>query len=122
MSTSSPSKDNLKIKKTHIAETRIVIVAARWNSDITDNLVKGAQNRLSSAGVLKKNIDLFRVPGAFELPLACQKIAQRKSFAVIGDKGISANTYDGIIALGCVIRGGTPHFEYVCNETSRSCS
>tara|TARA_B110000196_G_scaffold120052_1_gene104135 strand:+ start:524 stop:1075 length:552 start_codon:yes stop_codon:yes gene_type:complete len=119
MTKSSPSKDNFKAKKTHTIETRIAIVAARWNSNITDNLVEGAQIVLRNAGVHKKNIDLFRVPGAFELPLACQKIAQKKSAVSVSNESKHTNTYDGIIALGCVIRGGTPHFDYICKETSR---
>lgn len=86
--------------------TRIAIIAARWNSNITDSLLDGAVRALTRHGVAESDMDIFRVPGAFELPLACQKAAK---------KGV----YDAIVALGCVIRGGTPHFEYVCAETTR---
>lgn len=85
---------------------RIAIIAARWNSNITDSLLDGAVRALVRHGIAESDMDVFRVPGAFELPLACQKAAR---------KGI----YDAIVALGCVIRGGTPHFEYVCAETTR---
>ena len=85
---------------------RIAVVVARWNGNITENLLSGAQRALISHGIAESDIDLFRVPGAFELPLACQKMAR-------------TGTYDAIIALGCVIRGGTPHFDYVCSETTR---
>ena len=78
----------------------IAILTTRWNSFITDNLLHGADKALTRNGVPPEQIELVRVPGAFELPIAAQRVAQ------------SAN-YDGIIALGCVIRGGTPHFEYV---------
>ena len=101
MSIFKPSKRSF-----NIGGIRIAIVVSRWNVSITDNLLVGARHGLAENGVGEKDIDLFRVPGAFELPLACQKIAQE-------------GTYDGIIALGCVIRGGTPHFEYVCGETTR---
>jgi len=85
---------------------RIAIIAARWNSSITDSLLDGAVRALARHGIAESDMDVFRVPGAFELPLACQKAAR---------KGI----YDAVVALGCVIRGGTPHFEYVCAETTR---
>jgi len=85
---------------------RIAIIAARWNSNITDSLLDGAVRALTRHGVAESDMDIFRVPGAFELPLACQKAAR---------KGI----YDAVVALGCVIRGGTPHFDYVCAETTR---
>jgi len=85
---------------------RIAIIAARWNSNITDSLLDGAVRALARHGIAESDMDVFRVPGAFELPLACQKAAR---------KGI----YDAVVALGCVIRGGTPHFEYVCAETTR---
>lgn len=85
---------------------RVAIIAARWNSHITDSLLDGAVRAFERHGVVKTDMDVFRVPGAFELPLACQQAAR---------KGV----YDAVVALGCVIRGGTPHFEYVCAETTR---
>jgi 6,7-dimethyl-8-ribityllumazine synthase len=82
------------------ASGRIVILTTRWNSFITDNLLDGATKALTRNGVPEDQIDVVRVPGAFELPMAAQRVLQS------GD-------YVALIALGCVIRGGTPHFEYV---------
>lgn len=84
----------------------IAIVAARFNDFVVDRLVGGAIDYLTRHGLDKDNITLVRVPGAFELPLVCKKLAE-------------ASKYDGIIALGAVIRGGTPHFDYVCSEAAK---
>ncbi|TNE79221.1 MAG: 6,7-dimethyl-8-ribityllumazine synthase [Gammaproteobacteria bacterium] len=89
-----------------IKGARVAIAVARWNSQITESLLQGAQRALARHGVAEQDIGVFRVPGAFELPLACSKLAQ-------------TGRYDAVIALGCVIRGGTPHFEYVSGETTR---
>lgn len=78
----------------------IAILVTRWNSFITDNLLAGALRALGRNEVTEKQITVVYVPGAFELPLTAQKLAQ-------------TGKYVAIIALGCVIRGGTPHFEYV---------
>lgn len=78
----------------------IAILVTRWNSFITDNLLAGALRALERNGIAESQISVVRVPGAFELPLTAQKVAQTGDFAAI-------------VALGCVIRGGTPHFEYV---------
>lgn len=85
---------------------RFAIVVARWNSDITENLLAGALRALKRHGISGNAVQVYRVPGAFELPLAANKIAQ-------------SGKVDAVITLGCVIRGGTPHFEYVCAETTR---
>ncbi|MEZ5530329.1 MAG: 6,7-dimethyl-8-ribityllumazine synthase [Porticoccaceae bacterium] len=85
---------------------RVAIAVARWNSQITDSLLQGAELALSRHGISAQDVEVFRVPGAFELPLACSKLAQ-------------SGRFDAVIALGCVIRGGTPHFEYVSGETTR---
>ncbi|MDR1777750.1 MAG: 6,7-dimethyl-8-ribityllumazine synthase [Desulfovibrio sp.] len=82
---------------------KIAIVAARFNDFIVNRLVDGAVDYLERHGLERAGITLVRVPGAFELPLICQKLAD-------GGK------YDGILALGAVIRGATPHFDYVCAE------
>ncbi|MBQ0798832.1 MAG: 6,7-dimethyl-8-ribityllumazine synthase [Porticoccaceae bacterium] len=87
-------------------DARFAIVVARWNSDITENLLAGALRALTRHGVSENAVQVYRVPGAFELPLAANKVAQ-------------AGKVDAVITLGCVIRGGTPHFEYVCAETTR---
>ena len=109
MSKSTPKKNTLKVNIDQATGIRIAIVAAKWNSNIIENLIEGAQFSLKNSGVLKKNIDIFRVPGAFELPLACQKLTTRSKIS----------RYMGIVALGCVIRGETPHFDYICQETTR---
>jgi len=82
---------------------RFAIVAARFNSFIVDHLLNGAVDTLVRHGVEEKSIDVIHTPGAFEIPLATQRVAATKQ-------------YDGIIALGCVIRGATPHFDYVAGE------
>lgn len=85
---------------------RIAIVATRFNDFIVDRLVGGAVDYLERHGLPADNITLVRIPGAFELPLVCKKLAASKN-------------YDGIVALGAVIRGATPHFDYVCAEASK---
>ena len=87
-------------------DARFAIVVARWNSEITEGLLKGAIRALGRHGVPENEITVVRVPGAFELPLAAQKVAE-------------SGNYSAVICLGCVIRGGTPHFEYVCSECTR---
>jgi len=88
---------------------RIAIVAARFNHFVVDKLVAGAVETLSSAGISAQDLDIVRVPGAFEIPLAARKLA-------------ASHHYDAIITLGAVIRGGTPHFDYVAGECARGVS
>ena len=88
------------------AGKRFAIVVTRFNSLVTEQLVTGARDCLLRHGVEEDHIDLYRVPGAWELPAAVSKVV---------DKG----GYEGVVALGCVIRGGTPHFEYVAGEATR---
>ena len=90
----------------NVGPVRIAVVAARWNAEITDGLVEGAVRAFSRHGIEGAALDVFRVPGAFELPLASQRAAR-------------TGRYDAVVALGCVIRGDTPHFDYVCSETTR---
>lgn len=84
---------------------RIAIVAARFNDFIVERLLAGAIDYLERHG-LGETITVVRVPGAFELPLVCQRLTQSKK-------------YDGVVALGAVIRGATPHFDYVCAEATK---
>jgi 6,7-dimethyl-8-ribityllumazine synthase len=86
-------------------DARFCLIAARFNSHIVDNLVAGAMDTLMRHGARDTDVDLVRVPGAVELPLAAKRVAD-------------ARKYDAIIALGAVIRGGTPHFDYVCSQAS----
>ncbi|MEZ4414521.1 MAG: 6,7-dimethyl-8-ribityllumazine synthase [Gemmatimonadota bacterium] len=85
---------------------RFAIVASRFNSLITDSLVEGARDALTRHGTAADAIDLIRVPGAWELPGAVARVLERGGYAAV-------------IALGCVIRGATPHFDYVAGEASR---
>lgn len=88
-------------------QAKIAIVVSRFNSFINDRLVEGALDTLKRQGqIADKNITLVKVPGAVELPLAAKRLAKSKQF-------------DGIVALGCVIRGGTAHFEYVSGECAK---
>jgi len=89
-----------------VSNKRFCIVVARWNSFVVDSLEAGAIDTLKRHGANDTEITIVRVPGAFEMPLALDKVA-------------ASGKYDGIIALGAVIRGGTPHFEYVAGECTR---
>lgn len=82
------------------------IVTARFNDFISDKLLGGAIDALTRSGVLDEDIDVAKVPGAFEIPLIAKKMA-------------AAGKYDAIICIGAVIRGSTPHFDYVCAEASK---
>ena len=96
-----------KIKTTegdlNARDMRVTIVAARFNDFIVESLIKGAVHCLRQHGANDSAIELIRVPGAYEMPLAVEKVA-------------ASRRADGIIALGAVIRGSTPHFDYVSGE------
>lgn len=85
---------------------KIAIVAGRFNDFVVGRLIDGAVDYLTRHGASRDNLVIVRVPGAFEIPLVCQKLAASKK-------------YDGIVAVGAVIRGGTPHFDYVCAEATK---
>lgn len=85
---------------------KIAIVASRFNEFITKELIGGAEDTLLRHNVNTDDIDLYRVPGAFEIPSVCNKIAK-------------CGKYDAVITLGAVIRGSTPHFDYVAAEVSK---
>lgn len=87
-------------------DVRVGIVAARFNADVVDKLLKGCQKRLKELGLTPSQVELFQVPGAFELPLTAKIMAQTGRF-------------DAIICLGAVIRGETPHFDFVAGECAR---
>jgi 6,7-dimethyl-8-ribityllumazine synthase len=86
-----------------VRDLRFVCVAARFNDFVVDGLVRGALDTLKRHGAADKQIEIVRVPGAFEIPLVIRKLAQSRR-------------YDALIALGAVIRGQTPHFDYVAGE------
>jgi 6,7-dimethyl-8-ribityllumazine synthase len=92
-----------------IRDERIAIIAARFNESIVDNLINGALDALKRHGAGDNQLRLVRVPGAYELPLAAQRLAKSRQA-------------DGIVALGAVIRGATPHFDYVCSECASGLS
>ncbi len=85
----------------HGAGRRVAIVGAEWHREITDRMVERARAALTDSGVT--DVSVVRVPGTFELSVACRRLA---------------DTYDAVVALGVVIRGGTPHFEYVCEAAT----
>ena len=82
------------------------IVLSRFNDFISKHLLTGAIDMLKRHGVQEENISVYKVPGSFEIPLICKKLAISKK-------------YDAVIALGAVIRGDTPHFDYIANEVSK---
>ena len=84
---------------------RFAIVAARFNPEITDSLLAGALTRLAELGVAPEDVDVHRVPGAWELPQTAARL-------------VRGAAHHGIVALGCVIRGETPHFDYVAGEAA----
>ncbi len=85
---------------------RVAVVVSRFNSLVTEKLLEGALDCLIRHGVDEKRIDIVRVPGSFELPFVVKRVAEK-------------GRYDGIVALSAVIRGDTPHFDYVATEVSK---
>ena len=85
---------------------RFGIVVSRFNSLITDRLLAAALDALERSGAASKDVDVVHVPGSFELPLAAKKLA-------------ATGKYDALIAVGCILRGETSHYDYVCSETAR---
>ncbi len=83
------------------SELRVAIVAASWHAEVMDGLLAGARRGLADAGVAE--VEVVRVPGTFELSVSCAALADR---------------FDALVALGVVIRGGTPHFDYVCQAAT----
>ncbi len=102
---------NPKVNKGTLSgtELRIAIVASSWNEFITSKLIEGALDAFERANIQESNVEIFRVPGAFEIPLIAAKVAQSGKF-------------DAVVCLGTVIRGETPHFEYVAGEAAKGIS
>lgn len=90
-------------------DLKVAIVVSRFNDFITNRLLDGAKDTLVRHGVEDSNIDVAYVPGAFEIPLVSKKLAQK-------------GEYDAVITLGCVIRGATSHYDYVCNVVAKGVS
>ena len=93
----------------NIGSANFALVVSRFNSFIVDHLVQGAVDTLQMNGVMEKDITVIKAPGAYELPLVTKQVLATKN-------------YDAVIALGAVIRGGTPHFEYVAGECVKGLS
>jgi 6,7-dimethyl-8-ribityllumazine synthase len=91
---------------TTAAGLRFAIVVARFNDFVTERLLTGALEALTSAGVASEHVTTLRVPGSFEIPLAAQRAAETGQF-------------DGVVCLGCLIRGATPHFEYIASAVAQ---
>lgn len=86
-------------------ETRVAVIQAEWNGHITDELTRGCVERLKQCGVDDKSVSVFKVPGAVELTFAASQ-------------AIESGAFDAVVVFGCVIRGGTPHFDYVCQSVT----
>lgn len=85
---------------------RFAIIVSRFNSFVTERLLEGALDALKRHGAEETKIDIYRVPGAFEIPLLAKRLAKKKEI-------------DAVICLGAVIKGGTPHFHYVASEVTK---
>ncbi len=92
-----------------ISNSRVALLVARFNSFVVESLLEGAIDTLKRHGAKDRDLTIIRVPGAYEMPIAAQRLAASKK-------------YDAIVALGAVIRGGTPHFEYVAGECTKGLS
>ena len=92
-----------------IKDKKIAIVAAKFNFFVVEHLISGAKEALLKSGTKENDIEIFYVPGAFEIPLALKNV-------------VGTGKFDGVVALGAVIRGGTPHFEYVAGECVKGIS
>lgn len=97
---------NTRLETLSAKGRRVAIVAARFNDAVVSKLIAGAQQAWEAGGGAAQDLVILRVPGAFELPLAAQRCA-------------ASGSYHAVVALGCVIRGDTPHFEYVAGECAR---
>lgn len=87
-------------------DLRVAVVVSRWNSFITERLLEGALDTLKRHGANTDTVDVVRVPGTFEVPLLAQRLS-------------GSGKYDAVICLGCLIRGATPHFDYIAGECTK---
>ena len=101
-----PHKPPPPAARTSNRQRRVAVVVSRFHEQITSKLLEGAREALRRGGIADGNVDVTWVPGAFELP-------------VVAEAAAASERYDAIVALGCVIRGETPHFEYVAGEAAR---
>lgn len=87
---------------------KLAIVVSKFNEPITEKLLKGALQALNEKGIDSSNVDVYKVPGAYEIPVTLKNLTR------------SLKNYDGLIALGCLIKGETAHFEYICGPVSNA--
>jgi 6,7-dimethyl-8-ribityllumazine synthase len=92
--------------KKEFADVRVALLATRWNTEVVEALLKGARACLADWGVAADNVREFRAPGAYEIPLAAQTL-------------LDSGAVDGVVTLGAVIRGDTPHFDFVAGQCAR---
>ena len=102
-------KDNVGNNIPDASKMRIGLVVSEWNNHITDKLLEGAVETLKQNGVAESNILVYRVPGSYELIFGSSQLAK-------------SGLVDGIISIGCVVRGDTPHFDYICEGTTQGLS
>ena len=100
----SQDSKNINLKITNPEKLKITLVVSEWHSEITNKLFEGAKNLLIKNGLIEENIKRFNVPGSFELIYGCRIVQNNDQHAVI--------------AVGCVIKGETPHFDFICNAVS----
>lgn len=110
MSTELRSSDRgAAVKLPHVPGLKVGVVAAEWNAEVTDALLKGVTDRLASLGYPADAVETHRVPGTVELTFGASQLARTGRFSAV-------------IMIGCVIRGGTPHFDYVCDNATQGCA
>ncbi len=100
----SQDSNNRKIKITNPEKLKITLVVSEWHSEITNKLFEGAKNLLIKNGLLEENLERLNVPGSFEL--------------IYGSRMAQNNNQHAVIAIGCVIKGETPHFDFICHAVS----
>lgn len=100
------AKAKVRPNTAELARLRFGVIQSEFNDFVTDRLLAGALEAFDEAGVKRSQLEIVKVPGSFELPVAAQKMAQTGRF-------------DAIICIGCVLRGETSHYDYVCSETAR---
>lgn len=102
---SSGSHAGARRGKVDASGARFALLVARFNADVTERLLEGARSCLVEHGAAEADVDVYRVPGAWELPQTAARV-------------VELGRHDALLALGCVIRGETPHFDYVCAEAN----
>lgn len=106
MAITSQKNFNSRTLNLNSQSLKFAIVVSQFNDFVTDRLLRGALDALSDTGTLETDVDIFRVPGAFEIPLVAKKV-------------VKTNKYDAVICLGALIRGETPHFSYISSEVTK---